>query len=647
MSDAVTARPESWRPLGEDEAPAWLDAYPKILRLHKLRNAGLRVPCGWFAQADANPSQLPLPEGQAQRWILRSVLPDEDCTQTHLTGISHSVDNLTTPHNICEAMSTCREHIARLRKQGVLDPIQDLRLAWLVQSQIQTRLLCLAIFGPSRNSWYLEIYAPNQDPLSGKHEPLERGGLEHLEKSNSSLNANSVQMRRTLEDILHFYPSENGLEVELVQDKALEWHCVQAKPNTSDSFSQYKDFLETTATDLGQQGQALSEFPRLRLDAEHNPEALSAAHTWLMATLSPKSPGYIVLSGWLYYLVSDSNKSDEESRVPGDVKAALEDLDLRLIPQARQHLAAWDNRWPTVLREDIVQALKEALDVCNAILELRRHYIDPVRRTRPKSSQRTDFRFASTLADRDEFSDILPTRWDIAAPTLAQADLPLRNVHIKSEQGRDDPMVTWDLLEEKDDHLFSIALQAPRKLWLRIAVAQNIDASLLFQVGGEKLKEYGKGSIDRDSLIDAAQRGRIRARANASLNAPLELSYGIPCPPTTSRHLRGIPFGQAFQGAVEIRMDLEELLAHPPRRDDAVLVMPTLTAPSALALHRLGIKTVVCEFGGLSSHGARMAAELNLNALIGCRGCMRLPNDTPVLLDPKSSRLWVLPGKKS
>ena len=70
--------------------------------------------------------------------------------------------------------------------------------------------------------------------------------------------------------------------------------------------------------------------------------------------------------------------------------------------------------------------------------------------------------------------------------------------------------------------------------------------------------------------------------------------------------------------------------------------MPALTAQAAVALRHLGIRAVCCEHGGALSHAALMVRELGLSALVGCRGCLDLPDGTGAELDTRLGRLRVL-----
>nr|WP_255216347.1 PEP-utilizing enzyme [Pseudenhygromyxa sp. WMMC2535] len=109
-------------------------------------------------------------------------------------------------------------------------------------------------------------------------------------------------------------------------------------------------------------------------------------------------------------------------------------------------------------------------------------------------------------------------------------------------------------------------------------------------------------------------------------------------------HLRGLAIGETFTGPIAQRRDLRDLLSDPPP-PQAVLCTPALTAQAAVALHRLGVRAVCTEYGGALAHGALMARELGLSALIGCRGCTRIIEGRLATVDTRARRLALAPAR--
>ena len=141
-----------------------------------------------------------------------------------------------------------------------------------------------------------------------------------------------------------------------------------------------------------------------------------------------------------------------------------------------------------------------------------------------------------------------------------------------------------------------------------------------------------------EPLADRITARRERLRRHAALQPPLRIHDGRPVSFARRARLRGIPLGPSFTGRLAPRSDLAALLADPPA-PDAIVVLPSLTAPAAVALRQLGIRAVCCEHGGPLSHAALMVRELGLSALVGCRGCTALAPGSSVRLDPRTGRL--------
>ena len=141
--------------------------------------------------------------------------------------------------------------------------------------------------------------------------------------------------------------------------------------------------------------------------------------------------------------------------------------------------------------------------------------------------------------------------------------------------------------------------------------------------------------------------GRIAARRellhrHSALQPPLRIHDGRPVSFARRARLRGIPLGPSFTGRLAPRSDLAALLADPPA-SDAIVVLPSLTAPAAVALRQLGVRAVCCEHGGPLSHAALMVRELGLSALVGCRGCTELPAGRLARIDTRAGRLVLEP----
>lgn len=625
----------TWRRLGQDTAASWLKRYPKIARLDLLREAGVRVPPGIYGRGEDALHHGHLKRNDGASWILRSVMPGEDEEGLPMTGLSLSIPDLRDIDAIEHARLACRAHAHQLFVEQRRVPEAVDAIAWLIQAQVPARRLVIAIFDPTEGRWYLESYSPGPDPFSGRKAPQLRAFLEDALPTDFA----ASQLRGMLQQVSVLLPCPAGLEVELVQDTSGLWHCVQAKPNATQIFSQYRGFLSAAREQLRGEGRTLDSYTYLCLDAEHNPEPLSPAHCWLMDKLGggKGEPAYVVLAGWLYS--TRPCASTDTSQEDVTLAPLLARIEQELLPSASALLNAFSQRHARIERASIRAALRDAIEACQAILGIRARWIDPITKQRPRTLLRKDFSFASTLSGRSAFAQYLPTRWDIAAPSLAQAKLPPAATEPGSIQLPEDLGTQWDLLDEWDDHLFALALAVPRMAWSRIAALLEIPEEELFMVDGHSLEAFGDASINAKTLRARCQQGGQRFASQCQLVPPLLLLHGQVAPPSTSMRWRGLPFGEPFSGFLCPRKDLEALLARPVDPETSVLAMPALTAPAALALHRLGIRAVVAEHGGLASHGARMAAELGLSALVGCKGCMEVPEGQAVYLDTRNGRL--------
>lgn len=572
-------------------------------------------------------------------------MPSEDSQDAQLTGLSRSVPNLCSLEDLARAVQACQAHQRSLADRGILPTADPSALAWLLQVQVPSKSLAIAIFDRATRGWYLECYQPSEDPFAGQQTPFFRGNAEQLQDPA----LHPEQLNIVLSQILQACSEGQGLEIELVLDPEGRWHCVQAKPLGASPSAKHQSFLEAAQAQLAAVGQTLREQARLELDAEHNPEPLSPAHIWLMSALNPKgqAPSYLVLCGWLYEIRSPSGPSAQASVDPAKatgtsaLAATLGRLATELIPRAQKHLTSFEEQWPQLNRSDIDTMLQDALDRCQRILSDRQRWVAKLRVHKPEQKIREDFSFSATLSNKASFADVLPTRWDICAPSLNSASLPAAKD--PSENNHDLPQdepTQWDLLDEWDDHLFALALELVRRAWIKIAAVAEIPPELIFFADRDALGAFCLGKLDAAELLELCHQGKRVHQQQCELDAPRLLLQGRPAPMSRDSRVHGLGIGASLYATLHKRRDLQELLANPPPPRTSILAIPALTAPAALALHRLQIRAVVTQYGGLASHGARMATELGISAIIGCDACMELPEGASVWLDTRRGRLW-------
>src|SRR5690606_34908317 len=202
-------------------------------------------------------------------------------------------------------------------------------------------------------------------------------------------------------------------------------------------------------------------------------------------------------------------------------------------------------------------------------------------------------------------------------------------------------------LEEVDDILFALGLAPLRAWYLELAARLSWSPGLVFECAPRELLDALDASTALESLRARASERR-RARRNAArLTPPPVIVDGRA--ELVARHggrdgalVAQAGWGSHFSGPICVRSGLDALLTDPPP-PGAIVCIPALTAPAALALHRMGIRAVCTTHGGRLSHGSLVARELGLSALIGHHACMQLPPGAHADLDPTTRTLRLRP----
>jgi hypothetical protein len=430
--------------------------------------------------------------------------------------------------------------------------------------------------------------------------------------------------------------------VEAVIDEGGEPWLVQARPLVRPLCPGWREFRAQVERD----GDIRSLDRSLVLDAEHNPAPLSPAHADLMRWLARQRDNVgdpTILAGWLY--VQTLPGQLRPAAPPGGAltaSAALRHLRDHLLPSTRNDLEALSLSLARAGAADTSAALAQARALFLAMIDTYMGIIVPARVAATGETMDGDDNAPLSLRCRGNHLDVLPVTWDIASPSLAEVgSLAGRAAAVSPhEEGIPvDEARAATLLAQWDDHLFALGLAPLRRVYLRAASLLDLDDDQVFLLEMDELRRALDGNMTdlRATLADreAAQ------RALACLRPPPRIEAGRPLP-AAGGHLRGIPIGGSFEGTLAPRRDLAALLSDPPTRDD-ILVLPALTAQTAVALDHLGIRAVCCEFGGAMSHAALMARELGLSALVGCHGCTDLPVGRLARLDTLAGRLWLAP----
>lgn len=607
---------------------------PKAATLTRLHRAGLQVPAGVvvpLGPRGAPRRSVPIPglaallrEGPV---IVRSALALEDTEARSGAGLGISIAHCRTEAAVIDAVARIDAH-RREPDMARLQPGDGATDQAIVQQQIERRWLLAVADHPEGTD--VEVHGEGDDllglgatpqwagSLAGWPDPAARAALTLVERARAALG-----------------PTRHGRELELVVDRDGRVHVVQARPLTAPVHPGAAAFLaEARARDP-----QLDLRGRLVLDAEHNPAPLSPAHAWLMAWLRrarPHAGDPTVLAGWLYVRVLPRALGRPGAEGPS-ASSVLTTLTEARIPEARRRLAEIEAA--TAGDDDV--AISDAFDrALAAFLEMIDVYLRelvPARaRARAKGlSPVADLEAPLSLSGRTGHLDVLPATWDVASASLAELGVaasgpPPANVG--------DERVAATLLGEWDDHLFALGLAPLRRVIRRAGARLGLDDDA-FLLTPPELRE---GLVRPMSDLRARVEDRRTQLAHAaSLRPPLCLEDGRPVAIAALGRLRGIGIGESLDGVIAPRRDLEDLLARPPT-DGAVVTLPALTAPAAVALHHAGVRAVCCEHGGALSHATLMARELGLSAIVGCRGCTELAAGTRVRLDTVTGRLRVL-----
>lgn len=632
-----------------------LARFPKVARQHALATAGLPVPEGIVIDLvaarlvfAAHESGRAATEGDpAMRWvrarldagerlIARSARAWEDGETSSGAGLGMSVASVTNLRELEGALAMIEIHGRTL--SGGFEPTLI-----LIQREVPRRALLVVVWERAAvDRFYVEVHGPNAgpEPLAEGRSPDWSGALsEWPDTSRAKVEALAVSVAAS-------EGGEFGADLEIVVDLRGEPWLVQARPLTAPLHPGWPAFVEA----LHEEGCSAEDLRgRLTLDGEHNPAPLSPAHAWVMQRLAALRPGKagdpVILAGWLYVRALPRELGDTFSE-PLEVDEALTWLRDEALPRARSMLELFDDALASGMPIDTGLARAEALflgmidEYVDTLVPARRAALHRLAKQAPALPGRSGTPL--TLRSRGAFLDVLPAVWDIASPSLGDLLASTRTSADDEREIPDDEAMATRLLGEWDDHLFALGLAPLRRLWLYAAQRLGLDREQVFLLRGDELIQ-----LERDpqafgeppslaALLDSRARRWTRQHA---IDPPTRILDGAPLPHPVGGLLRGLGVGDSFSGVVAQRRDLRDLLADPPR-PGAVLCMPALTAQAAVALHELGIQAVCTEYGGALAHGVLMARELGLSALIGCRGCTRVPEGTAVYLDTRARKLW-------
>jgi phosphohistidine swiveling domain-containing protein len=386
---------------------------------------------------------------------------------------------------------------------------------------------------------------------------------------------------------------------------------------------------------------------RWRLDAEHNPRPLSAAQASLVEMVErlEVGPRQRVIAGWLYVDSSARNLK------PIPLPTLRQRFDEEVAPACRAQLsAAVDladalDAYGYVYRR-YVGEISPAISRAKAQLDqlLRMNLGEPLslhgallggvggavlrRDQRLWEAGRDPARQLEYLRDYGAWS----AAWDVAVPT-DEENFPAANFPVEPQKKHEQAVIAADdasaaLLErldrmarrafkallptvraalevgEDDDALFFEA----QRLVRRMLLAQHHDFDLPIGVSDERL----------------AEENRAARLAASRLAPPPIIEDGEPrrwLPPSKillrGHKTSGFARGRAVQG--------------PPFTDESILVVPALIPSLAHLLPQC--RALVTAHGGATSHGATLAREYGIPAVLGARGADQIEPGEELIVD--------------
>lgn len=627
-----------------------LDNFPKVARQHVLAEQGVRVPPGVVLDLEVA-QELFAPdaavEDPALSWvraeleaghtlIARSAGCSEDRDHTSGAGLGMSLPGLRSVAELEGALGIIESHGRSLVEVGKLEASRTLML---VQREVPRRALLVVVRGAELGDrFYVEEHGAESgpEPLAEGRSPEWAGPLSEWE------DASREAVEELASQVAASEAGTHGVDLELVVDPQNQPWLVQARPLTAPLHPGWPAFSEAVAR-AGQQKHMRGS---LILDGEHNPAPLSPAHQWIMRRLAkarPNSSGDpVVLAGWLYMRELPRDLGAGASEVM-PVREALLWLRDEALPNARLELEDFED----ALEEEppIAEALERAEELFLTMIDSYVTRLVPARKAAmkrfPKASlEEVEEHSPLSLRARAHFLDVLPAVWDVASPSLADLLDELEEEEEDPELPEGD-LAAVRLLGEWDDHLFACGLAPLRELWRYAAARLDVALADVFLLDGDELIALDQDPLalgHRDELEAELDRRAALLDEQYELNPPCRIVDGQPLPQAFGGRLRGLAIGVPFEGPIAQRRDLRELLADPPEAG-AILCIPSLTAQAAVALSRLGIKAVCTEYGGALAHGALMARELGMSALIGCTGCTGLAEGTRAHVDTRARRL--------
>jgi phosphohistidine swiveling domain-containing protein len=389
---------------------------------------------------------------------------------------------------------------------------------------------------------------------------------------------------------------------------------------------------------------------RWKLDAEHNPQPLSAAQAGLVELVEALQvgPRQRVVAGWLFVEVGGAPRGLH----PLPLADLRRRFDEDVLPDCRARLAAADGLEPALAAYAHVYRrytgeVAPSLSRARAQLDqlLRMNLGEPLSRHGDLLAGvgGAPLRRDQALWERPlpeylaEFGAWSPV-WDVAMPTDEEA--PERLVkppvepmarHRAAETGAEEAArAVLDRLDRMARRAFKALLPTVRAA---MEVGEDDDA-LFFEAQRTVRRALLALQVDGvfDMPLESVRRGvydlkrDLKSALFSPADPPLWIEDGRPLRPIPPA--REVLRGHATAGRAR------------GRAGETILVLPALL-PS-LAPRLLHCRALVTEHGGATSHGATLAREYGVPAVLGARGATRIPDGAELYVDGEGGRVYLL-----
>jgi len=194
-------------------------------------------------------------------------------------------------------------------------------------------------------------------------------------------------------------------------------------------------------------------------------------------------------------------------------------------------------------------------------------------------------------------------------------------------------------LAELDDLLYAVGQLPLRGAWLRGAALAGMAPRQVFDLDGDALAAVVRSATASTGASPWKVAAPTLTRVDTDEERPpAEVLWCGRAHPSPAPIRARFAVGSSVVGPLRRRVDLADLTRRPCTPND-IVALPSLLPQTALVLAEQGVRTVVAAFGGASSHGARMAWELGLTALLGIGPRLDLDDGQLVTLDVEGGRL--------